>query len=148
MASSDKKKNSASSQPNTAALVTVPGSELDFYTNSNYLAYELPQYAAAQRQGKLGSDNIDDGISEEQGEESEEEQEGDKGDEGDEGDGGDDGEESEKRKRNTPQLSDIEVVSNEVVYDSANNPTAKIVFKVKNSSGESLKAVNVKVEKK
>jgi len=144
MASSDKKKNSASSQPNTAALVTVPGSELDFYTNSNYLAYELPQYAAAQRQ----SDNIDDGISEEQEEESEEEQEGDKGDEGDEGDGGDDGEESEKRKRNTPQLSDIEIVSNEVVYDSANNPTAKIVFKVKNSSGEELKAVNVRVEKK
>jgi len=53
MASSDKKKKSTSSQPNTAALVTVVGSELDFYTNSNYLAYELPQFAAAQRQGKL-----------------------------------------------------------------------------------------------
>ena len=145
MASSDKKKNSASSQPNTAALVTVPGSELDFYTNSNYLAYELPQYAAAQRQGKLGSDNIDDGISEEQGEESEEEQEGEEGNEGDEGD---EGEESEERKKNTPNLSDIEVISNEVIYDASGNPTAKIVFKVKNSSGESLKAVNVKVEKK
>ncbi len=56
MASSDKKKKSTSSQPNTAALVTVVGSELDFYTNSNYLAYELPQFAAAQRQGKLGND--------------------------------------------------------------------------------------------
>ena len=146
MASSDKKKNSASSQPNTAALVTVPGSELDFYTNSNYLAYELPQYAAAQRPGKLGSDDIDDGISEEQGDESEED--GDKGDQGDEGDEGDDGEESEERKRNTPNLSDIEVVSNEVVYDASGNPTAKIVFKVKNSSGVELKAVNVRVEKK
>ena len=145
MASSDKKKNSASSQPNTAALVTVPGSELDFYTNSNYLAYELPQYAAAQRQGKLGSDNIDDGISEEQGEESEEEQEGEEGNEGDEGD---EGEESEERKKNTPNLSDIEVISNEVVYDASGNPTAKIVFKVKNSSGVDIKAVNVRVEKK
>jgi hypothetical protein len=145
MASSDKKKNSASSQPNTAALVTVPGSELDFYTNSNYLAYELPQYAAAQRQGKLGSDNIDDGISEEQGEESEEEQEGEEGNEGDEGD---EGEESEERKKNTPNLSDIEVISNEVIYDASGNPTAKIVFKVKNSSGVDIKAVNVRVEKK
>ena len=145
MASSDKKKNSASSQPNTAALVTVPGSELDFYTNSNYLAYELPQYAAAQRQGKLGSDNIDDGISEEQGEESEEEQEGEEGNEGDEGD---EGEESEERKKNTPSLSDIEVISNEVIYDASGNPTAKIVFKVKNSSGVDIKAVNVRVEKK
>ncbi len=145
MASSDKKKNSASSQPNTAALVTVPGSELDFYTNSNYLAYELPQYAAAQRQGKLGSDNIDDGISVEQGEESEEEQEGEEGNEGDEGD---EGEESEERKKNTPNLSDIEVISNEVVYDASGNPTAKIVFKVKNSSGVDIKAVNVRVEKK
>ena len=142
MASSDKKKNSASSQPNTAALVTVPGSELDFYTNSNYLAYELPQYAAAQRQGKLGSDNIDDGISEEQGEELEEEQEVDEGDESDEG------EESEERKKNTPNLSDIEVISNEVIYDASGNPTAKIVFKVKNSSGVDIKAVNVRVEKK
>ena len=145
MVSSDKKKNSASSQPNTAALVTVPGSELDFYTNSNYLAYELPQYAAAQRQGKLGSDNIDDGISEEQGEESEEEQEGEEGNEGDEGD---EGEESEERKKNTPNLSDIEVISNEVIYDASGNPTAKIVFKVKNSSGVDIKAVNVRVEKK
>ena len=59
-----------------------------------------------------------------------------------------DGDEDVFKKKNTPQLSDIQVISNEVVYDSANNPTAKIVFKVKNSSGELLKAVNVKVEKK
>ena len=146
MASSDKKKKSTSSQPNTAALVTVPGSELDFYTNSNYLAYELPQYAAAQRQGKLGSDNIDDGISEEQGKEFEEEQEGEEGNEGDRGDEGEEGDGSKSNSR--PSLSDIEVISNEVVYDAANNPTAKIVFKVKNSSGVELKAVNVRVEKK
>jgi hypothetical protein len=133
MASSDKKKKSTSSQPNTAALVTVVGSELDFYTNSNYLAYELPQFAAAQRQGKLGSDDIDDGLSEEEEEETEEEEEEEEGD-------------SESNSR--PSLSDIEVVSNEVIRGVGDIPTAKIVFKVKNSSGVELKAVNVRVEKK
>jgi hypothetical protein len=39
-------------------------------------------------------------------------------------------------------------VSNEVVLDSANIPSARIVFKVKNSSGVELKAVNIRVEKK
>ena len=138
MASSDKKKPSVSSQPNTAALVTVAGSELDFYTNSNYLAYELAQYAAAQRQGKLGSDEIDDDLSEE--EEEEEEEETEEGEEGSEG--------SEGESKGRPNLSDIEVISNEVVLNAANIPSAKIVFKVKNSSGVELKAVNVRVEKK
>lgn len=137
MASSDKKKKSTSSQPNVAALVTVPGSELDFYTNSNYLAYELPQYAAAQRQGKLGSDDIDDGLSEEEEEETEEEEEE-----------SEETEESEGEKKGRPSLSDIEVVSNEVVLNAANIPSAKIVFKVKNSSGVQLKAIYVRVEKK
>jgi hypothetical protein len=140
MASSDKKKPSISSQPNTAALVTVAGSELDFYTNSNYLAYELPKYAAALR-GSEGGDSGDGGDG------------GDSGEDGDNGDGSNDGDNGEggndpKPKNARPSLSDIEVISNEVVYDSANNPTAKIVFKVKNSSGVQLKAVNVRVEKK
>jgi hypothetical protein len=138
MASSDKKKPSVSSQPNTAALVTVAGSELDFYTNSNYLAYELAQYAAAQRQGKLGSDEVDDDLSNE--EEEEEEEETEEGEEGSEG--------SEGESKGRPNLSDIEVISNEVVLNAANIPSAKIVFKVKNSSGVELKAVNVRVEKK
>ena len=43
---------------------------------------------------------------------------------------------------------DIELISNEVVYDASNNPTAKVTFRVRNSSGESVKAVNVLVEKK
>lgn len=142
MVSSDKKKPSVSSQPNTAALVTVAGSELDFYTNSNYLAYEQAQYAAAQRQGKLASDKIeDDGPGTNEDEESGDGSETGEGNEGSEG-------ESLKPKNNRPSLSDIEVISNEVVYDSANNPTAKIVFKIKNSSGVELKAVNVRVEKK
>lgn len=131
MASSNKKKTSTSSQPNTAALVTVAGSELDFYTNSNYLAYELPQYAAARASGKLGSDDIDEGSG------VEEDDDGTTEEEGSGGVGND-----------RPNLADIEIVSNEVVLDAANIPTAKIVFKVKNSSGVELKAVHVRVEKK
>ena len=56
------------------------------------------------------------------------------------------GEPSTARKSHT--LMDIELVSTEVVYDSANNPTAKITFRIRNSSGESVKAVNALVQKK
>jgi hypothetical protein len=134
MIPSNKKKLSVSGQPDAAALVTVDGSELDFFTNKKHLAYELPQFAAAQRQGKLGSDDIDDDLSEEEEteEETEEEEE----------------EEEEGETKGRPSLSDIEIVSNEVVLDAANIPSAKIVFKVKNSSGVELKAINVRVEKK
>ena len=79
-------------------------------------------------------------------EEEEESGEGTENGEGNEGSEGSD--DPEKPNRGRPSLSDIEVVSNEVVYDAANNPTAKIVFKVKNSSGVELKAINVRVEKK
>ena len=137
MVSSNKKKPSASSQPNSAAIVTVSGSELDFYTNSNYLAFELPQFAAAQRQGKLGSNDIDDDLSEEEEEESEEEELE-----------SEEGEESEEEKTGRPSFSDIEIVSNEVVRGVGDIPTAKIVFKVKNSSGVELKTIQVRVEKK
>jgi hypothetical protein len=136
MASSDKKKPSVNSQPNTAALVTVAGSELDFYTNSNYLAYELAKYAAAQRQGGLGSDDPEDDLP---GDPDDEEEDGDDGEEGDGEDGESDG---------RPSLSDIEVISNSVVMSSAGLPSATVVFKVKNSSGVELKAINVRVEKK
>jgi hypothetical protein len=88
------------------------------------------------RQGKLGSDKIDDDVPGEE-EEEEESEEGEEGSEGSEGEG-----------NGRPNLSDIEIVSNEVVLDAANIPSARIVFKVKNSSGVELKAVNVRVEKK
>ena len=132
MIPSDKKKLSVSGQPDAAALVTVDGSDLDFFTNKKHLAYELPQFAAAQRQGKLGSDDIDDNLSEEEEAEEEEDVE----------------EDIEEEGNSRPNLSDIEVVSNEVIRGVADIPTAKIVFKVKNSSGVELKAVNVRVEKK
>ncbi len=90
------------------------------------------------------SDELDTGeeyvYEEEDDESSEKEIEGETGEEN--------GDEDTSRKKNTPLLSDIQVISNEVVYDASGNPTSKIVFKIKNSSGESLKAVNVKVEKK
>ena len=136
MGTEDKSKPSISSQPNSAALITVEGSELDFYTNSNYLLYELAKYAAAQRSGKLPPDDPDDDSEEEEEEEEKEEEEKEE----------EEGEEGETKGR--PSLSDIEIVSNEVVLDAANIPSAKIVFKVKNSSGVKLKAVNVRVEKK
>jgi hypothetical protein len=50
--------------------------------------------------------------------------------------------------RKSPTLMDIELVSNEVVYDAANNPTAKVTFRIRNSSGEPVKSVNGLVEKK
>jgi len=45
-----------------------------------------------------------------------------------------------------PSASDITIVSNAVVYDAAGNPSATLVFKIKNSSGVTLKAMNAKVE--
>lgn len=132
MGTQDKSKPSISSQPHAAAIVTVDGSELDFFTNTNYLAKELPQFAAARNSGGLGSDDIDDNLSEEEEAEEEEETE----------------EEEEEENDGRPSLSDIEVVSNKVVFDAANNPTATVIFKVKNSSGVELKAINVRVEKK
>ena len=137
MVSSNKKKPSVSGQPNTAALVTVEGSELDFYTNKNYLAYQLAQYAAAQRDGKFANDKIGDDVPGDEEEDTGEEEETEEGEDGSEGD-----------RKDRPSLSDIEIVSNELVFSATNVPSAKIVFKVKNSSGVELKAINVRVEKK
>jgi hypothetical protein len=94
--------------------------------------------AAASEEDESGvEDAPDEETPEEQSGEEEETEEGEEGSEGSEGE-----------SKGRPNLSDIEVVSNEVVLDAANIPSAKIVFKVKNSSGVELKAVNVRVEKK
>ncbi len=53
---------------------------------------------------------------------------------------------SSSRIRGVPSLSDISIVSNTVVYDAAGNPSVTLVFKVKNSSGETLKGMNARVE--
>lgn len=53
---------------------------------------------------------------------------------------------SSARIKRVPSLSDISIVSNTVVYDAAGNPSVTIIFKVKNSSGETLKGMNARVE--
>ena len=59
----------------------------------------------------------------------------------------DPGENTERAFRNmVPSSSDISIVSNTVVYDAAGNPSVTLVFKIKNSSGETLKGMNAKVE--
>jgi hypothetical protein len=50
------------------------------------------------------------------------------------------------RIKSVPSLSDISIVSNTVVYDAAGNPSVTLVFKIKNSSGETLKGMNARVE--
>lgn len=62
---------------------------------------------------------------------------------GDEGNNSTDG---EVFRKGVPNVSDISIVSNTVVYDAAGNPSVTLVFKVKNSSGETLKGMNAKVE--
>jgi hypothetical protein len=51
-----------------------------------------------------------------------------------------------KTIRKAPTLMDIEVVSNTVVYDAAKNPSATVIFKIRNSSGEDVKAINARVK--
>jgi len=59
---------------------------------------------------------------------------------------GDKSTDGEVFRRNVPNVSDISIVSNTVVYDAAGNPSVTLVFKVKNSSGETLKGMNARVE--
>lgn len=137
----DKSKKSTSSQPVTAPLATVEGSLLANTTNTNYLAFISANAAAARLVGQQSQDTLGTGEDfedeEDLGEVDFVEEGGPEVEEGPTG-----------RVKSAPNLSDITVVSNEVVYDAANNPTSKVVFKIRNSSGEILKAVNVKVEKK
>ena len=45
-----------------------------------------------------------------------------------------------------PSLSDIQVLSKDVVYDAAGNPSVQVIFKIKNSSDKKLKGINARVE--
>ena len=125
-------KKSSSSSPVTAPIVTVVGSDLDVVTNSNYLAYLAPNVAAARLAGKQGNENLEDPEDPKDPEDPDDPRDPD-----DPGEGND-----------RPSLSDIEIISNEVVFDAAGLPSAKIIFKVRNSSGKVLKAVDARVEKK
>jgi hypothetical protein len=127
-------KKSSSSSPVTAPIVTVEGSELDVVANSNYLAYLKANVAAARLMGQQANDGLDD---------PDDDPVNDSDDDPDDGTVDDSSEGNDR-----PSLSDIEIVSNEVVFDSAGLPSAKIVFKVKNSSGKVLTAIHSRVEKK
>lgn len=48
--------------------------------------------------------------------------------------------------KNAPTLMDIELVSNKIIYDAAGNPSSTVTFKVRNSSGQSVKAVNARIK--
>ena len=65
---------------------------------------------------------------------------------GEEEPGGNKSTDGEVFRKGVPNVSDISIVSNTVVYDAAVNPSVTLVFKVKNSSGETLKGMNAKVE--
>lgn len=135
-------KTPSSSQPAAAPLATVAGSALDNSVNTNYLAYVSASAAAAGIKTQQADDDL--GTGEEDSSNIEYELSlydfagGDT----------DSVEETFGVMQRSPLLSDIQVVSNEIVYDATGLPSSKIVFKVKNSSGELLKAVNVRVEKK
>jgi hypothetical protein len=131
-------KKSSSSAPVTAPIVTVLGSELDVVANSNYLAYLKPNVAAARLAGQQSNQELDDPSDDSVVNEVYITDD----------DTDNDTEYDPSEGNNRPSLSDIEVVSNTVVYDSAGIPSVKIIFKVKNSSGKVLKAIDARVEKK
>ena len=116
---------SSSSQPTAAPLATVADSLLANTTNSNYLAFISANTAAARLLGQQ-SENVLNVLEEFNP---------------------DDSTDDNTTGNSTPLLSDIKVLSNTVVYDAANNPSVRVVFRVTNSSGRVLKGVDVKRQK-
>ena len=49
-------------------------------------------------------------------------------------------------KKIFPQLSDISVIKNEIVLDSAGVPTVSLMFRINNSSGAVVKAIGARVQ--
>ena len=124
-----KSKSSSSSQPVAAPLLTVEGSILANTTNSNYLAFRSAAAAAARVRDQQSKEDLDD-------------------DEDDEKDDDDEDDDKDEENFSVPQISDIEVISNEVELSAAGIPTAKVIFKIRNSSGSQLKAVEARFDKK
>jgi hypothetical protein len=129
------KKTPSSSQPVTAPLATIDGSLLANTTNTNYLAFISRGDAALGLIGKQSDFSLD-------GSEEEPEDPANPDDPNNQ----DDSTESEVANK-APLLSDIKVLSNEIIFDKTNNPTVKVVFRITNSSGVSLKGVGVRVQK-
>ena len=130
-----KSKSSTSSQPVVAPLLTVEGSVLANSTNTNYLAFISASSAAARVKDQQSQDNLD---------------QVDDDDNDDDNNDDDDSTSTVNDEENfsVPQLSDLEVISNEVELSAAGIPTAKVIFKIRNSSGSQLKAVEARFDKK
>ena len=128
-----KSKSSTSSQPVVAPLLTVEGSVLANITNTNYLAFISGSAAAARVRDQQSGDSLDPEDPEDP-----------------ENPDDDDNTPNVNDEENfsVPQLSDIEVIFNEVEISAAGIPTAKVIFKIRNSSGSKLKAVEARFDKK
>ena len=127
-------KKPTSSQPAAAPLATVAGSALDNTVNTNYLAYVSASAAAAGLKIQQSDDELSTG-------------EEDPSDDSPGEDGPNDDSPGDAIGNETPLLSDISVISNEVVLDAANIPTVRVVFRITNSSGQELSGVDVRVKK-
>ena len=60
--------------------------------------------------------------------------------------GDEDGNGEEDNRKGIPSKSDISIVSQTIEVDILGQPTVTIIFKIKNSSGETLKGMNARIE--
>ena len=60
--------------------------------------------------------------------------------------GDEDGNSEEDTRKGIPSKSDISIVSQTIEVDILGQPTVTVVFKIKNSSGETLKGMNARIE--
>lgn len=56
------------------------------------------------------------------------------------------GDEIKSEFNSYPSASDIQILSQQVVYDPANIPSITVIFRIKNSSGVELKGMNARIE--
>lgn len=125
-------------KPNKESTTSVGNiSPLTDYVDGITTYYLAPQYGRSypvRRDGDMVSVILDDDAY----------APGEEGGEGEEGDTSTDSPLTSKKI--APTLMDVELVSNEVVYDpNTGIPSAKVVFKIRNSTGGPIKNVNYRV---
>ena len=123
----------------TSGGVVAPLTDYADGITTYYLAPHFGRNYPVRRDGDLISVSLEDESFVVEGEE---------GGEGPEGPEDPNDPEKPGLTRKSPTLMDIELISNEVVLDAANIPTAKVTFRIRNSSGEVVKAVNALVQKR
>ena len=130
----------ASNKESTTSVgVVAPLTDYADGITTYYLAPHFGRNYPVRRDGDLISVSLEDESFVVEGEE---------GGEGPEGPENPNDPEKPGLTRKSPTLMDIELISNEVVLDAANIPTAKVTFRIRNSSGEVVKAVNALVQKR